>query len=109
MLAIVCPPQRVLWCRRSDRQLPSLHTSLSQNKKSNIVHVITDLIPVIQGKRDKHPNTKENPRIQINDTAAWQLVQLQLVQLQLVPLAPEQAEVHPARKEEINKTLQRIQ
>ena len=102
MLAIVCPPQRVLWRRRSDRQLPSLHTSLSQNKKSNIAHVIIDLIPVIQGKRDKHPNTKENPRIQINDTAAWQLVQLQLV-----PLAPEQ-EVHPARKEEINKSLQRI-
>ena len=36
-------------------------------------------------------------------SAAWQLVQLQLV-----PLAQEQAEVHPARKEEINKSLQRI-
>ena len=69
-------------------------------KKSNIARVITDLIPVTLGKRDKHPNTKENPRIQINDTAAWQLVQLQLV-----PLAPEQVEVHrrPVCKE-INKS-----
>ena len=81
---------------------PTSETSMGKVKKSNIVHVINNLIPVIQGKRDKHPNTKENPRIQINDTAAWQLVQLQLV-----PLAPEQ-EVHPARKEEINKSLQRI-
>jgi len=36
-----------------------------------------------------------------DDSAAWQLVQLQLV-----PLAQEQAEAHPASREEISNSLQ---
>ena len=72
-----------------------------------IAHVVTDLIPSsYRAKETNTPMPRKIPkylRIQINDTAAWQLVQLQLA-----PLAQKQAEVHPARKEEINKSLQRI-
>ena len=108
------PPQMVLWCRRSGRQRPSLYTGMGSAKRNQhcstllyIAHVIADLIPVIQRQRRQTPQcpgkSQKYPRIQINDTAAWQLVQLQLV-----PLAREQAGVHPARKEKINKSLQRI-
>ena len=108
------PPQMVLWCRRSGRQRPQpLHRHGFSQKESTLLYIALHCSchrrsnpSHTEAKETNTPMPRKIPEISPNSnyhSAAWQLVQLQLV-----PLAREQAGVHPARKEKINKPLQRI-